>query len=226
MDSTKCAQCGLVNYSGSSECRRCGNLVIAPAPVELEGSGRKRLILKSFVRIVALAGFILFMGYATMLSTSDPVVLEQRQIVDRAVDVIEAKGFSKEAFVLRNLVRYRATDSWWNRWVGHENAYASANFPFQIVTLYPPFFEHPIDDTERAAILLHESYHLFGRGERAAFEGVWKERQTLGWTKEKYNGTVVWTIVRDSTAFYAPHLFRCGEDGRSDCTEEQKVAQK
>ena len=43
-----------------------------------------------------------------------------------------------------------------------------------------------MDDTERAAILLHESYHLFGSGEATALEGVWRDKQRLGWTADKY----------------------------------------
>ncbi len=218
MGSLKCVECGLNNFAGAQVCRRCdAALIISDSEPVVS---MKRKILKILLRSFGLAGFILFIGYASLISTSEAVVLEQRQVVDRAIDIIDRQGFGKEAFVLRNMVRYRKTDNWWNRYVGHESAYASTNFPFQVVTLYPSFFDHTVDDVERAAILLHEAYHLFGRGEQVAFAGVWEDKKQLGWTKEKYAHTPVWTNVRDATLHYAPEMFKCGQDGRSDCTEE------
>src|SRR5262249_33556340 len=182
-------------------------------------SGFKKKLLKSAIRIFALAGFILFIGYASLIATSDPAALEQKQVVDRAIDVLEKQGFGSEVFILRHLVFYRVTDNWWNKKVGHDSAYASTNFPFEIVTLYPPFFDQPVDDVERATILLHEAYHLSGRSEPAACEGTWRDKQKLGWTKEKYQSTVVWINVKDATMQYAPQLFQCGPDHKSDCIE-------
>jgi hypothetical protein len=51
---------------------------------------------------------------------------------------------------------------------GHPTAYAATNFPFGVITIYPTFFKYPVDDIERATILLHESYHLFGDDEKFA----------------------------------------------------------
>lgn len=234
MPNKKCAACGLVNFADVKECKRCGAFLVvgqpyayAPSvnpPADAEGDKKpkpalKKILLKSALRIFSLVAFILFIGYATLLSTSEPVVLEQKQVVNRAIDVVEQKGFGKEAFILRNLVFYRATDNWWNRKVGHASAYAATNFPFEVVTLYPPFFEHATDDTERAVILLHEAYHLMGYGEETAYETVWRNKRQLGWTKESYYHTIVWNGVKAETEQYAPHLFRCGKDGKSDCVE-------
>ena len=71
-----------------------------------------------------------------------------------------------EVFLLDRMTSFRATDHWWNEHVGHGQAYAATNFPFQIMTLYPAFFERSADDVERAIILLHEAQHLRGRGSR------------------------------------------------------------
>lgn len=210
-----CINCGVANDSGDRTCKYCG---AALTPLK-KRSSIGRLLLKSVIRIVALTLILLFLGYASLITTSDPILPNQQEQVDKAIDVLDRKGFGKEVFVLRRLVRYRATDSWWNRYIGHQSAYAATNFPFEVVTLYPEFFSDPTDDVERAAILLHESYHLFGHGEPRAFEGAWKDRARLGWVKAQYNLTPVWMSVKESTIRFAPHLFKCGEEGRSDCTE-------
>ena len=162
---------------------------------------------------------ILFICYLSLLLTSDGVTWQQRQPVERAIAILEQKGFGKEVFVLRHLVSYRTTDNWWNMQVGHHDAYAATNFPFEVMTLYPEFFEAAVDDTERAAILLHESYHLFGSGEPAALEGVWRNKSKLGWTAEKYQETKVWRNTKELTMKHVPRLFRCGLDKQSDCAE-------
>jgi hypothetical protein len=87
----------------------------------------------------------------------------------------------------------------------------------EIVTLYPAFFDVAVDDTERAVILLHESHHLLGFGEEATLERVWREKQRLGWTEDKYGETKVWKNVREWTESGVPTLFQCGSDGHSDC---------
>ena len=119
--------------------------------------------------------------------------------------------------MLRHFAHFRGTDNWWNRYMGHREAYAATNFPFEIVTLYPEFFDVSTDDNERAVILLHESYHLFGHGEAATLEGVWRNKSKLDWTAEKYEKTKVWKNTREATLSLVPELFRCGPDAQSDC---------
>jgi hypothetical protein len=133
--------------------------------------------------------------------------------------VLERGGFGKEVFVLKRLVKYRQTDYWWNLYIGHHDAYAATNFPFEVVTLYPEFFEVAVDDNERAAVLLHEASHLFGAGEEAALERSWREKKRLGWTENQYGQTKVWSGTRELTMAALPHLFRCGADGKSDCAQ-------
>ncbi len=219
--SRKCAQCGLVNFAGDETCKRCGAQLEAATAVETAPvkSGRRRLILRLLLT-PALVLFILLVAYLSLLATSETINLQQRQAVNRAIDVIEGKGFGQEAFMLRHVASFRATDNWWNRWVGHDEAYAATNFPFQVVTLYPDFFNIPVDDVERAAILLHETYHLYGRGEETAFKGFWRNKQKLGWTRAIYGESRVWKNVRESTTNFAPQFFQCGEDKRSDCFEQ------
>jgi hypothetical protein len=156
-------------------------------------------------------------GFMSLLVTSRGLDDDERQAVADATTVIEKAGFSKEAFVLGNLVRYRGTDNWWNQYIGHQSAYAATNFPFEVVTLYPAFFELAVDDTERAAILLHESYHLFGAGEEAALQRAWLEKARLGWTADEYSQSRVWKNTREWTAGSVPGLFTCGTDAHSDC---------
>ena len=230
MENSRCGSCGLVNFAGVRECKRCGAFLVVGTPfgyapaVRTAAAAKGKstigtLLLKSALRITALTGFILFICYATLLSTSEPVVLEQKLVVNRAIDVLGHKGFGKESFILRNLVFYRSTDNWWNRKVGHASAYAATNFPFEVVTLYPPFFDQATDDTERATILLHEAYHLMGYGEETAYERVWRNKRQLGWTKDGYAHSVVWNAVKSETEQFAPHLFQCGKDKKSDCVE-------
>lgn len=87
------------------------------------------------------------------------------------------------------------------------------------MTIYPDFFEYTQDDTERAAILLHEAQHLKGADEKEAYEFVWRRRKQLGWTKENYRDSVVWRNVRKQTIEFAPNLFICDGSESGDCTE-------
>ncbi len=167
--------------------------------------------------MLSMTSIILFIAYVSLLVTSDPLSFEQRQTVHRAVQFLDQRGFRSEAFLLDHLASYRSTDNWWNLYVGHHDAYAATNFPFEVVTLYPEFFETAADDQERAAILLHESCHLRGAGERAAVERTWREKARLGWTQERYGHTKVWNNTLELTMTEAPALFQCGADGRSDC---------
>ncbi|MCA1816184.1 MAG: zinc finger Ran-binding domain-containing protein [Acidobacteria bacterium] len=233
MSSRKCPRCGMVNWADAGACKRCGAALAGGASPERErsseragGSGEEVEdspkgggLLRRAAVVFALVAVFMVAAYASLILTSEPASAEQRQLVERAIAVLEAKGLGDRTFALRHLASYRVTDNWWNRWIGHHEAYAATNFPFEVVTLYPDFFTQPTDDTERAVVLLHESYHLGGSGEEAAFTGVWRDKRRLGWTKEAYGHTRVWQNVREFTAQNAPALFRCGDDGKQDCLE-------
>ena len=221
MSSKKCSHCGLVNFSTDLECRRCGAYLrsrSAPFADEDNESGvKKRGVKKRLLWIGAATLTALVVFYVSLLVSSDGISLEQKQVVYRAIDLLEQKGFTRDALMMRHFVHFRSTDNWWNRYMGHHEAYAATNFPFEIITLYPEFFDVPADDNERAVILLHESYHLFGHGEAATLEGVWRNKSKLDWTAEKYEQTKVWKNTKELTMSMVPELFRCGTDGQSDC---------
>ena len=222
MMNTKCLQCGLVNFAGAEECGRCG-VSLAGGEFEgyAEGGGKKRRgLLRKVLSGLASSALVLLGFHVSLLATSDAAGFEQKREVMRAVALVEEAGFGREAFLLRRLANYRTTDSWWNRWNGHADAYAATNFPFEVLTLYPDFFKYPQDDVERAVILLHEARHLAGDGEEEAFAFVWRDKARLGWTEERYGQTRVWKNVNEFTRKYAPQLFQCGDDGRQDCVKK------
>jgi hypothetical protein len=180
MSRSKCLACGVINFANSETCRRCGaelppaGLDLRPAAVAIDdGRGFGSWILW----VLAVTTTILISGYASLLVSSDGLSAEERQLVSSAIDELDRAGFSRESFAFRHLVSFRSTDNWWNNYVGHQTAYAATNFPFAVVTLYPTFFKYPIDDIERATILLHESFHLLGGDEKEALQGVDREAQ-------------------------------------------------
>jgi hypothetical protein len=160
---------------------------------------------------------ILLIVYISLRLTSDYPGFEQRQAIERAIAVIETRGFSREGFVLKYLATFRTSDNWWNIQTGHKEAYAATNFPFEVVTLYPEFFNVATDDTERAAILLHETKHMLGSGEEGALRATWAEKEKLGWTADKYSQTKVWENTRDLTKTYAPELIVCDQSSLGGC---------
>jgi hypothetical protein len=220
MDKNKCPRCGLVNVVGNETCCRCGTAIsVEQSSVDVAATPPRRGIGRRLIWIIGTTSILLFAFYLSLLLTSDDLRFEQREIVQRATDVLREKGFRKEAFVVSRLATYRSSDNWWNNYVGHRDAYAATNFPFEVLTLYPEFFLKSVDDEERAAILLHEAYHLLGSGEEAALEGVWRSKQALGWTGDKYGESRVWKNTRELTMTRVPKLFQCGADGKSDCVE-------
>ena len=144
---------------------------------------------------------------------------DERSAVDRAVAVLEAKGFASEVFLLRNVTTFRSSDNWLNQAVGGENAYAATNYPFGIITIYPDFYTKAADDTERAMILLHEAQHLKNKNEAEAYAYVWRERQRLGWTTLSHGTTPTFVTVELQTRENSPELFTCRSKAWDDCTE-------
>jgi len=161
---------------------------------------------RRLLSIVVAIAFLLVTGWASLLATADPLTAERRKMVTAAVDRLDRQGFTREAWLLRHLVVYRGTDNWWNLYTGHQQAYAATNFPFEVVTLYRPFFTVATDDVERAAILLHETHHLVGSGEITALRETWIEKQQLGWTAVDYGHTRLWKNTREWTAAAVPEF--------------------
>lgn len=215
----KCRDCQLVNFEGAVNCSRCGSsLEFVPEQSSVgnnEGNTfRRRSTICVLVCIVLLAGF-----YLSLIGSARSLSWEQEQTVQNAINLLCDKGFSDEVRLLDSFAVFRGTDNWLNASVAKENAYAATNFPFEIITLYPDFFTYPIDDTERAAILLHEAKHLAGKDEHDAYEFVWKHRKQLGWTADKYGGSPVWQNIRQQTRDNVPLLFVCDANIFGDCTQ-------
>ncbi len=232
----KCLWCGLVTFAGDDVlvCPRCGAAFDAHnqhlpedgftfeqgAAEHADDAAPRRISFRQrALAVFAAVGFVLAVAYISLLVTSEPLTASQKQQVTRAVEVLRARGFTGEAFMLGSVTSFRSTDNWWNSYTGHADAYAATNFPFQVVTLYPEFFTLPVDDTERAAVLLHEARHLYGANEPRAFNETWRARAQLGWTKENYGETQIYRGVRELTREYAPQIFLCGTGGDRDCTE-------
>ena len=217
----KCAHCGLVNAASDSVCRRCGEELdseqVVVGATDEAPSKKSRGFLKRIVWIIGATTIILVIFYLSLLFTSNGLQPAQRDQVQRSIAILEQKGFGSEVFVLKHLASFRRSDNWLNAYVGHRDAYAATNFPFEVVTLYDDFFTLPIDDMERAAVLLHEARHLLGDDEEEALELTWKHKRQLGWTEDKYGQTRVWDATEDLTRPRFGYMFSCGADGQTDC---------
>ncbi len=217
--SKKCVECRLVNFPSATVCERCGaelstSSESVSASDSLAATISKRAFVCVLVLLIVLAGF-----YLSLIGSAKSLTYDDKQTVKRSIAILREKGFGGEVFYLENLAAFRGSDNWLNASVAKENAYAATNFPFEIVTLYPDFFSYPVDDTERAAILLHEAKHLAGGDEHEAYEFVWKHRAQLGYTIHKYSGSPVWQNIRKQTKDNVPEMFVCSELAYFDCTE-------
>lgn len=215
----KCSECGLINYLTARDCVRCGSCLgetenISPNRGFLKSSFAKRCGICVLVLAAVLLGF-----YGSLVLSADSLTRNQAKVVEAAIAHLQQRGFSQEVFLLRRMTAFRANDNWLNASVEKENAYAATNFPFEIITIYPDFFTYPVDDVERAAILLHESKHLQGKDEKEAYEFVWKNRRRLDWTSDAYRDSVIWRETRKLTKEYSPSLFVCDFKDYGDCTD-------
>jgi hypothetical protein len=217
----KCPTCRLINYATAENCLRCqSNLIeISAFDTPVRKKSLKLIILKRAAVCLFAILFTVFGFYLSLIGSAERLDYNKKQIINDGINLLDEKGFSGEVFLLRYLTAYRATDNWLNSSIEKENAYAATNFPFEVMTVYEDFFIYPNDDTERAAILLHEAQHLKGADEKEAYIYVWKNRKKLGWTKEKYRDSVVWRNVRRQTKEIAPELFVCDVNEYADCTQ-------
>ena len=203
----------------AQNCIRCGSGL-----GESENISSNRPFLKSPLLRRAAVCTLVILGtiaafYVSLVLSAYPLDREQRRTVEKAIVHLERSGFTQEVFLLRQVAVFRSNDNWLNASVEKENAYAATNYPFEIVTIYPDFFRFTVDDTERAAILLHEAQHLKGKDEKESYEFVWKNRQQIGWTSDPYAKSVVWRETRKLTKEYIPTMFLCDVNEYSDCTE-------
>jgi len=218
----RCPNCHLVNYPNSAECARCRFDLIEVSSVQASGANKSAVkfkILRSAIICAVVYFAALFGFYLSMIFTSASLNYEEKKQIQNAVRILDEKGFDGEVLLLNHLTNFRGNDNWLNASTRFENAYAATNFPFEIMTVYPEFFLYPADDTERAAILLHEAQHLKGADEKEAYEYVWRNRKKLGWTRETHGNSVVWRSIRRQTQEFAPNLFVCDWNEGDDCTE-------
>lgn len=216
----RCPNCKLTNFHDAANCARCQfNLIQVSSIDSTKQSFFKTKLFRRIVVCLVVIIFAVLGFYLSLLATSKSLTYDEKQTVRRAIQTLEEKGFSNDVFLLKNLAAFRGNDHWLNASVPKENAYAATNFPFGIITIYPDFYNYPIDDTERAAILLHEAQHMKGAEEKEAYEFVWKNRAKLGWTKDKYFNSIMWRNIRKQTKEIAPHLFVCSMNEYGDCTE-------
>lgn len=214
-----------MNFAAVNVCGRCGaNLRLVKNGDSAASDFNQKLnstafwLLKRFLSAAAISLVILIGVYLSMIYSAATLSAERREQVLKAVEVLESRGFTDDAFYLR-LAVFRGDDNWFNKMVGHADAYAATNFPFEIVTLYEEFFTLTVDDTERASILLHEAQHLKGAGEMRAYEYVWRNRQKLGYDARNYEATAIYQNTIKSTKQYAFGLFICEGSKNRDCTE-------
>lgn len=219
----KCPNCNLINFLEAETCRRCEFDIKDVGVSQITFENKKSSL---FARILWRAGicatvcvFCILAFYFSLIFTSSPIKQEEKAQVRKAIQILEEKGFTEEVFLLNYLTSFRANDHWLNASIEKENAYAATNFPFEIMILYPDFFEKTRDDLERASILLHEAKHLQGADEKTAYEFVWRNRKKLGWTKEYYGTSKLWQNVKKQTKEYAPNLFVCQSGELGDCTD-------
>jgi hypothetical protein len=215
----KCLNCRLVNFAEANICARCGSRLGETENIASNGGFLKSPLVKRggvllLVCVITVAGF-----YTSLLFSADSLSYDERSAVNDAIELLKEKGFNDEVFYLEKLAVFRSNDNWLNASVPKERAYAATNFPFEIITLYPEFFLYPADRTEHAAILLHEARHLQGKDEHDAYDYVWKHRQQLGWTRDKYKASDVWNAVKRQTQEMVPEMFVCETKPGFDCTE-------
>jgi hypothetical protein len=218
----RCPGCQLVNFSQATQCARCHSDLTEVSAMEEKFSAKATLLKRA--AMCAAACFLALLGfYLSLIFTSASLKYDEKVQIKNAVAILDERGFDGEVFLLRYLTNYRGNDNWLNASTRFENAYAATNFPFEIMTIYPDFFVYPIDDTERAAILLHEAQHLKGADEKEAYEYVWRNRKRLGWTIETHSRSIVWRNIRTQTQQFAPNLFVCDWNEARDCTEENRL---
>jgi hypothetical protein len=189
---------------------------------EINGWGAqalRQLFLKLLLNNAAVAALTVVIFYLSLVITSSPIDSQDRETIDRAIALLEAKGFEREVFLLRHTATFRSSDNWLNLLVEKENAYAATNFPLAMITVYPDFFTKAQDDTERAMVLLHEAQHLKGAGEPEAYEIVWRSRRQLGWTQLSHGTTPTFINIELQTREYNPQMFTCPANLWDDCTE-------
>src|SRR5690349_13301953 len=111
MNSKKCPRCDLVSFADEAACKRCGASLTGvrerAAGEEVSGRGRLRGLIKRALVVLCSVAAILLIFYGSLLKSSERPSYDQQQVVASSIQVLEQKGFAREAFVLRNFVAFR-----------------------------------------------------------------------------------------------------------------------
>src|SRR5215212_7894989 len=89
--------------------------------------GLRSFLSRAFSSLL-FAGLALGVFYSSLIATSQPINFVQYSKVNDAIDLLEAKGFKDEVFLLRHTVVFRGSDNWFNEAVTKEDSYAATNF--------------------------------------------------------------------------------------------------
>src|SRR5581483_6326495 len=104
--SSKCPRCSAANFSTDTTCRRCGYILGAsrhePA-IEPVPDKPRRSLLRWVLWIAGVAWLIVFIWSRSLIFTSEPLETDKRWQINTAIDMLQQAGFTREAFVLKNL---------------------------------------------------------------------------------------------------------------------------
>src|SRR5579885_158145 len=106
MGNAKCPQCGLVNWTTADACKRCGAALGEDVQIEHQtaraqddakyqderGTKQPPSFLKRAAVVVSIIAVFLIGSYLSLIFTSDPLSAEQKQQVERAIDVLSSRG--------------------------------------------------------------------------------------------------------------------------------------
>ena len=94
----KCPNCKLVNFADSVECVRCRSELVEVQTLTKQDASLVSKILKRGTILVLVCLFSILGFYLSMIFTSKPLSVEEKQIVNKAIAILDEKGFSKEVF--------------------------------------------------------------------------------------------------------------------------------
>jgi len=157
--------------------------------------------------VVAVATALEYVTSVFGKSLSDP---KEINTVDAAIAVLDpVQDLYSEAQVLRTAKYRRSKPPYlYGVCIYKGGCFAAAHYGF--LFLDDQFFDQNLlhDSVERAAVLLHEAFHLEGGNEHDAYAGVWVNKEKFGWTETPYSHYFLWGQVKAETMNAAPELFQ------------------
>ncbi len=161
------------------------------------------------IAVAAIVAVALTIEYVTSVFGTN-LTNDQAKVVNKAIAVLDpVPTLVDEAWVLHS-AKYRTNKP---PYLAAICAFASGCFAaahLGFLFLDDQFFAPDLlhDSVERAAVLLHEAYHLEGGNEHDAYANVWVNKERFGWTRDPYSGYFLWGQVEAQTRHYAPELFQ------------------